>query len=230
VELRNTFAIDVPIDHAWRVLNTPETVAPCFPGATLAEYEGDRFAGTVKIKLGPISMLFRGTGTYVSRDEDAHRVVIEASGRDSRGNGSARATVTGSMEPDGPDRTVVTLVTDLKVTGRPAQLGRGVITDVADRIIGQFAACVADRLGPAADSPAGQAEAAAPPPATPELTTTAPSPALRPADPLPADAGRPVDLLALLGIGTPTAKRAVALTTAALIVLAAFLVRHSRTR
>jgi carbon monoxide dehydrogenase subunit G len=216
--LRNTFTIDAPIDHAWRLLNAPETVAPCFPGAALTEYEGDRFAGTVKIKLGPISMLFRGNGTYVSRDEDAHRVVIEASGRDSRGNGSARATVTGSMAPDGPDRTIVTLVTDLKVTGRPAQLGRGVITDVADRIIGQFTACVADKLGPAADTPTAPVEASDPP-------------AVHAASPVPADAAPALDLVALLGgMDTPAARRAVALTTAALIVFAALLVRHARTR
>lgn len=218
MELRNTFTIDAPIDRAWRLLNAPETVAPCFPGAALAEHDGDRFAGTVKIKLGPISMLFRGTGTYVSRDEDAHRVVIEASGRDSRGNGSARATVTGSMAPDGPGRTTVTLVTDLKVTGRPAQLGRGVITDVTDRIIGQFAACVADRLGPAADAPSATVEASDPS-------------AVHTASPVPAGAAPALDLVALLGgTGTPAARRAVALTAAAVIVLAALLVRHARTR
>ena len=96
MKLENNFTIDVPIDTAWEALNNPETVAPCFPGATLTSYEGDSFAGTVKVKLGPIAMTYKGKGTYVSRDEDAHEVVIEANGRDSRGNGTANATVTAS--------------------------------------------------------------------------------------------------------------------------------------
>ncbi|MGH8967180.1 MAG: SRPBCC family protein, partial [Actinomycetes bacterium] len=112
MQLTNTFTIDVPIADAWEVLNSPEVVAPCFPGATLTQYDGDRFEGTVKIKLGPISMHFTGHGVYVSRDADGHRLVLEASGRDSRGNGSATARVTGSLKAEGPDRTAIALVTD----------------------------------------------------------------------------------------------------------------------
>jgi carbon monoxide dehydrogenase subunit G len=155
MQLENKFTIDAPIDKAWEALNTPETVAPCFPGATLQEYEGDSFTGTVKVKLGPISLTYKGKGTYVSRDDENHKVVIEASGRDSRGNGTANAKVTGTMVADGPNRTAVTMVTDMTITGRPAQFGRGVISDVADKIIGQFAACVAEKLTPqATDGPA----------------------------------------------------------------------------
>ena len=146
MKLENTFTIEAPIEKAWKALNTPEMIAPCFPGATLTEYEGDSFSGTVKVKLGPISLTYKGKGTYVERDEDAHRVVIEASGRDSRGNGTANATVTGTMTADGADKTAVTMVTDMTITGRPAQFGRGVISDVADKIIGQFAGCVAKKL------------------------------------------------------------------------------------
>ena len=146
MQLENTFTIDAPIEKAWEALNTPETVAPCFPGATLTEYEGDTFTGTVKVKLGPISLTYKGKGVYKERDDAAHRVVIDATGRDSRGNGTAEATVTGTMVADGPDKTSVTMVTDMKITGRPAQFGRGVISDVADKIIGQFAACVASKL------------------------------------------------------------------------------------
>src|SRR3954451_8237972 len=147
MQLENTFTIAAPIEKAWKALNTPETVAPCFPGATLTEYEGDTFSGTVKVKLGPISLTYKGKGVYKERDDAAHRVVIEATGRDSRGNGTAEATVTGTMTADGPEKTSVTMVTDMKITGRPAQLGRGVISDVADKIIGQFATCVASKLG-----------------------------------------------------------------------------------
>ena len=154
MKLENNFTIDAPVEQAWEALNNPETVAPCFPGATLTSYEGDSFAGTVKVKLGPIAMTYKGKGTYVSRDEAAHEVVIDATGRDSRGNGTASATVTASLAADGPDKTAVSMVTDMAITGKPAQFGRGVISDVADKIIGQFAACVARKLAPAAAEPA----------------------------------------------------------------------------
>jgi uncharacterized protein len=166
MQLENKFTIDAPIEKAWQALNTPETVAPCFPGATLQEYEGDSFTGTVKVKLGPISLTYKGKGTYVTRDDENHKVVIEASGRDSRGNGTANATVTGTMVADGPDRTAVTMVTDMTITGRPAQFGRGVISDVADKIIGQFSACVASKLAPEEEAEPAAATEAAPAPAS----------------------------------------------------------------
>jgi carbon monoxide dehydrogenase subunit G len=172
MQLENKFTIDAPIEKAWEALNTPETVAPCFPGATLQEYEGDSFTGTVKVKLGPISLTYKGKGTYVTRDDANHKVVIEASGRDSRGNGTASATVTGTMVADGPNRTAVTMVTDMTITGRPAQFGRGVISDVADKIIGQFSACVAGKLAPASEE---QAVESAPAPAKPSPGPAAPS-------------------------------------------------------
>lgn len=139
MQLENKFTIAAPIEEAWAALNNPETVAPCFPGATLTEYEDDSFTGTVKVKLGPISLTYKGKGTYVERDDANHKVVIDATGRDSRGNGTAAAKVTGSMVAQGPDKTEVTMVTDLSITGRPAQFGRGVISDVSEKIIGQFA-------------------------------------------------------------------------------------------
>jgi len=173
MQLENKFTIEAPIEKAWEALNTPQTIAPCFPGATLTEYEGDTFTGTVKVKLGPISLTYKGKGTYVNRDDAAHRVVIEATGRDSRGNGTASATVTGSMVADGPDKTAVTMVTDMTITGRPAQFGRGVISDVADKIIGQFAACVAEKLTPqATDAPADPTAAGT---ATSTASTAAPT-------------------------------------------------------
>jgi carbon monoxide dehydrogenase subunit G len=157
MQLENKFTIDAPIEKAWVALNTPDMIAPCFPGATLTSYEGESFEGTVKVKLGPISLTYKGKGTYVGRDDDNHKVTIEASGRDSRGNGTASATVTGTMVADGPDRTAVTMVTDMTITGRPAQFGRGVISDVADKIIGQFAACVARKLAPQEEAVAAAA-------------------------------------------------------------------------
>jgi carbon monoxide dehydrogenase subunit G len=161
MQLENKFTIEAPIEKAWVALNTPDMIAPCFPGATLTEYEGESFSGTVKVKLGPISLTYKGKGTYVDRDDANHTVKIEASGRDSRGNGTANATVTGTMVADGPDKTAVTMVTDMTITGRPAQFGRGVISDVADKIIGQFAACVAKKLSPQEEAPAAAAAPAA---------------------------------------------------------------------
>ncbi len=175
MKLENNFTIDAPVEKAWQALNNPETVAPCFPGATLTSYEGDSFAGTVKVKLGPISMTYKGKGTYVSRDEAAHEVVIEANGRDSRGNGTANATVTASLAAEGADKTVVSMLTDMTITGKPAQFGRGVIADVADKIINQFAACVARKLAPVAEEPVAVTAAAS------EATSDIATPPRRPA-------------------------------------------------
>ena len=173
MKLENNFTIDAPVEKAWQALNNPETVAPCFPGATLTSYEGDSFAGTVKVKLGPIAMTYKGKGTYVSRDEAAHEVVIKANGRDSRGNGTANATVTASLAAEGADKTVVAMVTDMTITGKPAQFGRGVIADVADQIINQFAACVARKLGPVEEAPVAVAAAS-------EATSDIPTASTRP--------------------------------------------------
>ena len=160
MQLENTFTIPAGINEAWAAFNDPRRVAPCFPGATLETYENDSFTGTVKVKLGPISLTYKGKGTFVERDDDAHKVVIEASGRDSRGNGTASATVTGTLQADGDAQTTVKMVTDMTVTGRPAQFGRGVMADVSDKIIGQFSSCLANKLGPQAET-SGEAEAAA---------------------------------------------------------------------
>ncbi|HSU11002.1 MAG TPA: SRPBCC domain-containing protein, partial [Pseudonocardia sp.] len=153
-------------------------------------YEGDSFAGTVKVKLGPIAMTYKGKGTYVTRDEAAHEVVIEANGRDSRGNGTANATVTASLAADGADRTAVSMVTDMTITGKPAQFGRGVISDVADKIITQFAECVARKLAPAAEEVAEEAVpvAATAAPAS-EATSDIPAPPAQPARSAPTPAG-----------------------------------------
>jgi len=146
MRLENEFVVPVGVDQAWAALNDPAKVAPCFPGATLESVDGDSFVGSVKLKLGPISMVYKGTGTFVERDAAAHRVVIDATGRDSRGGGHAKATVTGTLDDRGAS-TGVRLVTDLTITGRPAQLGRGMISEVSNKIVTQFAACLADTLG-----------------------------------------------------------------------------------
>jgi carbon monoxide dehydrogenase subunit G len=248
MQLENKFTIEAPIEKAWEALNTPQTVAPCFPGATLQEYEGDSFTGTVKVKLGPISLTYKGKGTYVSRDDDNHKVVIEANGRDSRGNGTAKATVTGTMVPDGPSRTAVTMVTDMTITGRPAQFGRGVISDVADKIIGQFSACVASKLAPeqaaAAPASAGADAAAAgggrtngsgtPAAATATATkgpvlTSAPASAAATGPKAAAPMRSEVDAIDLLDTaGAPVLKRLAPVAGVFLLLLIIFLIKRSR--
>jgi carbon monoxide dehydrogenase subunit G len=161
MQLENTFTVPTGIDDAWVAFNDPTKFAPCFPGASVESYEGDSFVGTVKVKLGPISLTYKGTGTYLERDDANYSVVIDASGRDARGNGTASAKVTGSLTPDGPNQTKVKMVTDMTVTGRPAQFGRGVMADVSDKIISQFAACLATKLGPEAGESSGGGTASA---------------------------------------------------------------------
>ncbi len=186
MDLQNTFVVEAPIADVWTAFLEPDRVAPCFPGATLKESDETSFAGTVKVKLGPIAMLYKGTGTYVETDETAHRTVIKANGKDSRGNGQANATVTMTLSEASATTTTVVVDTDLSITGKPAQLGRGIITEVAGKIIGQFADCLGQRLGADAEAgepDAGQEAAAATEPvvtAVPEaggaLTGSAPQP------------------------------------------------------
>jgi carbon monoxide dehydrogenase subunit G len=244
MQLENKFTIDAPIEKAWEALNTPETIAPCFPGATLTDYEGDSFTGTVKVKLGPISLTYKGKGTYVQRDDEAHRVVIDASGRDSRGNGTANATVTGSMVADGPDRTAVTMVTDMTITGRPAQFGRGVISDVADKIIGQFAACVARKLAPEPEAPAsvggssestsaaaagGSSNGAAGGTTTATATAAGPSLSSTPAARLSGPMKSEIDAIDLLDTaGAPVIKRLAPVLGGVLLLLIILLIRRGR--
>ena len=176
MQLTNEFTIDVPIDVPWQALNHSQLVAPCFPGTALITYEGNDFSGTVKVKLGPISLTYRGKGSYVERDDDAHTVVISARGRDARGNGTAGATVTGKITEAGPGASRISISTDLSITGKPAQFGRGAITDVADSVIGKFASCLAQKLAEKPeDSPAeatGTAAEPAGPTALPARSTT----------------------------------------------------------
>jgi carbon monoxide dehydrogenase subunit G len=159
VELRHTFTVPAPIEQAWSTLLDVEGIAPCFPGAALTGVDGDEFSGTVKVKLGPVSLQYAGKGRFVERDEAAHRVLLEANGSDKRGNGTAGATVTARLEPEGDDATRVVVDTDLKVTGRPAQFGRGMLQDIGGKIIDQFATCLASRMTQAEEPPA-EAESA----------------------------------------------------------------------
>ena len=157
MQLEHDFVVPAPVEQAWKVLLDVERVAPCMPGATLETVEGDDFTGRVKVKVGAIGLTYGGKASFVETDEAAHRVVIDGTGRETRGSGTAKATVTATLTGEG-DRTRVHVVTDLAVTGKPAQFGRGVMSDVAGKLIGRFADCLAEELG----DPAGSARAAQP--------------------------------------------------------------------
>ena len=155
MELSHRFTVPVSVDAAWAAFNDLEQIAPCFPGAALTSFDGERFEGLCKVKLGPISLQYTGTGRFVERDEKGKRAVIEAKGKDKRGNGTAAAAVTAQLTAMGDNATDVEVKTDLTITGRPAQFGRGVMQEVSDKLLAQFTACLETRLGSGgADEPA----------------------------------------------------------------------------
>jgi carbon monoxide dehydrogenase subunit G len=141
VKIEDQFRVDVPIEEAWRVLLDVERIAPCMPGAQLQEIEGDEYRGVVKVKVGPITAQYKGAARIIEADEAARRIVLKGEGRDTRGQGNASATVTVLLAPDGSG-TQVSVDTDLNVTGKVAQFGRGVMADVSSKLLGQFVACL----------------------------------------------------------------------------------------
>ena len=178
MELDHEFTVPAGLDESWAAFNDIESVAECFPGAKVTEVDGDTFKGTVKVKLGPIALVYNGTGTFKEKDESAHRLVIEAKGKDKRGNGTAGADVTATMTDAGEGSTRVQVHTDLAITGKPAQFGRGVMQDVSDKLLGQFTDCLEKKVGaePEADQDAEPASvpagAAAGSPGTPSPATS----------------------------------------------------------
>ena len=141
MELTNDFRVALPVEQAWLILTDLERIAPCMPGAQLQEVEGDEYRGVVKIKVGPITAQYKGAATFTSLDELGHVAVLRAEGRETRGQGNANATISATLAPDG-DGTAVSVVTDLQITGRVAQFGRGVLADVSAKLLGQFVDCL----------------------------------------------------------------------------------------
>ncbi|MEP7026713.1 MAG: SRPBCC family protein [Actinomycetota bacterium] len=207
MELEHSFTVPVPRDQAWDVLLDVEKVAPCMPGATLDSVDGDEIKGRIKVKVGPITMTYAGTAQFIERDPDAGVVTLRASGKETRGAGTASATVRSELHGQG-DETQVTVHTSLNVTGRPAQFGRGVMADVSGKLVGIFAANLAAML--AVDSPAD--DPGEPPPS---------------ADPVPTGPDDAMDLLDVAGL--PVLKRAIPVV-AGLIVVAAIVLRRRRKR
>jgi uncharacterized protein len=148
MELDNSFTVPVPPDQAWDVLLDVERIAPCMPGATVDEVDGDVINGRIKVKVGPVSLTYRGTAKFTERDDDSRTVVLEASGKETRGSGTASATVRASLQPDSAGNgTLVAMHTTMNVTGRPAQFGRGVMADVSGKLVDQFAQNLSQLIG-----------------------------------------------------------------------------------
>jgi carbon monoxide dehydrogenase subunit G len=242
VQLEHSFSVPVTVDEAWQILLDIERVGACMPGAMIDSVDGDNFTGTVKVKLGPINLTYKGHASFVEKDEAERRAVIDARGKDARGNGTAEARVTATLH-DAGDSTDVKVNTELDITGKPAQFGRGVMVDVGNKLLGQFAdelartirggaapSATAARTGPAhaADEPAAQP--AAEPPLTPD-PAAAPAPAAA-AEPVgtvnghpsayvaePQQDVEPIDLIK--HAGPAVAKRLAPLALAVVIVLIA---------
>jgi hypothetical protein len=161
VELTNEFTVGVPTEQAWALLTDVERIAPCMPGAELQEVEGDEYRGVVKVKVGPITAQYKGRASFVERDVPGLRAVLRAEGRETRGQGNASATISASLHPDG-EGTRVSIVTDLAVTGRVAQFGRGVLADVSNKLLRQFVDCLETTVLGRVEA-ADESSAAAPP-------------------------------------------------------------------
>ena len=165
MELDNSFTVPATPDHAWEVLLDVERIAPCMPGATVEEFDGEVVTGRIKVKVGPVALTYRGTAKFLERDPEARVVVLEASGKETRGAGTASATVQASLEPAAAgEGTQVVIHTTMNVTGRPAQFGRGVIAEVGGKLVEKFAdnlaQLISDSNAPSADATAAETSSA----------------------------------------------------------------------
>ena len=214
MDLNHQFTVNVPIAEAWVILTDLERIAPCLPGAQLTEVEGDTYRGQVKIKVGPILAQFKGQASFVSRDDVAHKATLKGEGRDTTGKGNASALITAELTSVSPTSTTCTVHTDLTISGKVAQFGRGALADVSDKLLAQFS----ENLN--------QLITGAPSTSTPTIAAAAPAPA-----PAPAPSEQPairiinspeVAPLDLLGTaGAPILKRAIPALIAVVAVVAA---------
>ncbi|MDQ1666514.1 MAG: uncharacterized protein QOH75_2545 [Actinomycetota bacterium] len=236
MQLEHEFVVPVPVDQAWDVLLDVERIAPCMPGATVESFDGETVQGRVKVKVGPIQVTYSGTARFVEKDAAAHRVKLDASGKEARGSGTAKATVDAVLVAQG-DSTKVNVSTDLAITGKPAQFGRGVMVEVGNKLIGRFADCLAEEIrkgdGPsdaeaATASGPGEAAAAAGPATTPPKSImqegTGGAGASSAAAPTPSAPPRAVrrpedDAIDLLDVGGVAVAKRLAPVAAGLLVL-----------
>jgi carbon monoxide dehydrogenase subunit G len=205
VDLNHEFIVNVPVNDAWLILTDLERIAPCLPGAQLTEVEGDIYRGQVKIKVGPIVAQFKGQASFVTRDDAAHTASLKGEGRDTTGKGTASAIITAQLTSVTPTSTKCTVVTNLTISGKVAQFGRGALADVSDKLLAQFS----ENLNQLITS----APAAAAPAAT---EVTAASPEIRKIESAEVE---PLDLLGTAG--APILKRAIPVAIALIVVVIA---------
>ena len=215
MELINEFEVDAPLDVVWSVLTDVERIAPCLPGAQLQEVEGDEYRGVVKVKVGPITAQYKGAASFVEKDDAGYRAVLRAEGRDTRGTGNATADITAEMAPTATG-TRVTVTTDLKVTGKVAQFGRGVMADVSKKLMGQFA----DNLSELLDQVQPDSEPAVDGPASAEVSL--PGQAEEQVRVIDAPEAAAVDLLG--AAGTPVLKRLLPVAVAVVVLVVVIIV------
>jgi carbon monoxide dehydrogenase subunit G len=230
MELDHEFTVPVPVDQAWRVLLDVERIAPCMPGATLDSVDGDDFAGRLKVKLGAMTITYKGTARIAARDEDAHTVSIEGTGKEARGAGTASATVEAQLHDEG-GATRVTVHTKLNITGRPAQFGRNILSEVGGKLVGRFA----DNLAEEIQRPAEAETEASPPVEEPQVAPVesvpgedgAPQPAEATAEPRPTTPAAPRtsndEAINLLEFAGPSVAKRLAPVAAVLLALWAVL-------
>ena len=209
MDLHHEFTVNVPVDEAWRTLTDLERIAPCLPGAQLTEVEGDTYRGQVKVKVGPILAQFKGQASFVSRDDAAHTATLKGEGRDTTGKGNASAMITAALTAVDANSTKCVVDTDLSISGKVAQFGRGALADVSDKLLAQFVENLNQLI---ASSPAPAASASSAPASTPAATDDQPQVRLIES----ADVA-PLDLLGTAG--APILKRAIPVILVAIAIV-----------
>ena len=214
MDLNHQFTVNVPIAEAWVILTYLERIAPCLPGAQLTEVEGDTYRGQVKIKVGPILAQFKGQASFVSRDDVAHKATLKGEGRDTTGKGNTSALITAELTSVSPTSTTCTVHTDLTISGKVAQFGRGALADVSDKLLAQFSENLNQLITSAPSTSTPTTAAAAP------TETAAPAPSEQPAiRMINSPEVAPLDLLGTAG--APILKRAIPALIAVVAVVAA---------
>jgi carbon monoxide dehydrogenase subunit G len=225
MKIANQFSVSAPIERAWDVLCDLEQVIPLMPGAQLVGHEGDDYLGKVKVKVGPVTSEFTGKVRFVEQDREQHRAVIDGKGKESRGTGNAAATVTAQLHDDG-DRTHVTVDTDLKIVGKLAQFGSGMLQQVSEKLLGQFVESFEAKL--TAENAGSPPSPASPPsPVVPADTEAAAKPVAQ-ARQAPTAEPEPIDLLELAGAGQLKKYGSAAAVAALAVLLLIWVLRRRR--
>jgi carbon monoxide dehydrogenase subunit G len=212
MDLNHEFIVNVPVNDAWIILTDLERIAPCLPGAQLTEVEGDTYRGQVKVKVGPIVAQFKGQASFVTRDDAAHTASLKGEGRDTTGKGTASAIITAQLTSVTPTSTKCTVVTDLTISGKVAQFGRGALADVSDKLLKQFSENLNQLIASAPATTTTTAETA--------TTTSAPAAAAGPEiRKIESAEVAPLDLLGTAG--APILKRAIPVVVALIVVVIA---------